>query len=62
MPRSLRHLLFSLVLGFHNAWEHDDADLHDLARRHRIAYSHPGMHPLDRPARSFFWAESSLAN
>ena len=62
IPRALRDVLFSMLLGFHNAWAYDDAGLDDLLHNHRLAYRFPGEYPLDRPEPRFFWGESSLAN
>jgi hypothetical protein len=59
----LRSLMFSLVLGFHNAFEHDAAGFDERARRR--ATVRPwlvGHHPLNDPARCFFWQCSSLLN
>ena len=62
MPEALRSILFSLMLGFHNAWEQDDAALDELGQRFRVAYQAPVDHALARPERCFFWGESSLLN
>lgn len=62
MPRAFRTFLFSLLLGFHNAWEQDDASLEEISGRFRAEYRGPVGHVLDHPERCFFWGESSLLN
>lgn len=62
MPQALRSILFSMILGFHNAWELDDRGLEELGIRSRAEYREPIAHPLERPERCFFWGESSLLN
>lgn len=62
MGRAFRELLFALVLGFHNAWEQDEASLEELSVRFRATYRESMDHALERPARCFFWGESSLLN
>jgi hypothetical protein len=57
----IRAVLFSLLMGFHNALEHDGRGVSGhraprIERRHRVE-------PEARsPARCFFWAGSSLLN
>ncbi|MEZ4755921.1 MAG: hypothetical protein R2817_03730 [Flavobacteriales bacterium] len=58
---ALRAVLFSLLIGFHNALEQDDrgADERRVPRIERRYWVEPeGV----SPARCFFWAESSLLN
>lgn len=62
VPQALRSVLFSLILGFHNAWEQDDRGLEELGIRFRAEYREPLAHPLHHPERCFFWGESSLLN
>jgi hypothetical protein len=62
MPTALRSIVFSIVLGFHNAWEQDDRGLEELSMRFQAEYREPLDHVLDRPERCFFWGESSLLN
>ncbi len=62
MPRSLRTLIFSMLLGFHNAWDQDDAALEELSVRFKAEYRSPIGHVLDDPEHCFFWGESSLLN
>jgi hypothetical protein len=50
------------VLGFHNAWEQDDAALEDLGMRIRADRPDPRNEALEHPERCFFWLESSLLN
>jgi hypothetical protein len=58
---ALRAVLFSMLIGFHNALEQDDRGMEEhrgprIERRHWVA-------PEARsPARCFFWAGSSLLN
>jgi hypothetical protein len=58
----LRGLVLALVLGFHNAWEQDDAALEDLGMRIRADRPDPCNEALEHPERCFFWLESSLLN
>jgi len=60
--RHVRTVLFSLLIGFHNAWEQDERGMEELAMRFRAEYREPVGHPLDHPERCFFWGESSLLN
>jgi len=60
--RALRSMLFSVLLGFHNAWEMDDAGLEELSARFHIAHREPVDQVLSTPERCFFWGESSLLN
>jgi len=62
MPRAFRSMLFGLLLGFHNAWEQDDASLEELGAGLYAAYREPMGHPLARPGACFFWGSSSLLN
>lgn len=62
MAQRLRSVLFSLLLGFHNAWAHDDAALEEVAVHIRLAQHDPLADALSRPARCFFWNASSLLN
>jgi len=62
MPKILRSVLFSMVLGFHNALEQDDASLEDLRPAMRVHLPDHGASLLARPERCFFWGSSSLAN
>jgi hypothetical protein len=55
-------MLFSVLLGFHNAWEMDDAGLEELSARFHIAHREPVDQVLSTPERCFFWGESSLLN
>lgn len=58
----VRSLIFSLLVGFHNAWEQDDKALEELGVRFRIEHRLSTEHPLAHPERCFFWGESSLLN
>lgn len=58
----LRSVAFSMVLGFHNAMEQEDHGLEELRMRFHTELRAPVGHPLERPERCFFWAESSLMN
>ncbi len=58
----LRSVVFSMLLGFHNALEQDAAGLDEQGRTVRAEYREPARTGLDDPARCFFWGESSLAN
>ncbi|MBL8001175.1 MAG: hypothetical protein JNL05_04355 [Flavobacteriales bacterium] len=60
MARHLRSFLFSLLLGFHNAWTHDDAALEEVTVRIRTPHREAGHEALNDPARCFFWGRSSL--
>lgn len=60
--RSLRGLLFSMLLGFHNAWEQDDAALDEVNGLVRVVRWEPRPDAFSRPERCFFWAASSLLN
>lgn len=62
MPAALRSIVFSLILGFHNALEQDDRGLEELSMRFQAEYREPLDHALEHPARCFFWGESSLLN
>jgi len=62
MPAALRSIVFSMVLGFHNAWEQDERSLEELSMRFQAEYREPLDHVLDHPERCFFWGESSLLN
>jgi|688.fasta_scaffold43546_2 hypothetical protein len=62
VPGPLRSVVFSLLLGFHNAMEQDAAGLDDQGRTVRAEYREPARTGLDDPARCFFWGGSSLAN
>ena len=62
MARTLRSMVLSMLLGFHNAWEQDDAALDDLAVQFRVEYREPNGLALQHPERCFFWNESSLLN
>jgi len=54
--------MFSVLLGFHNALEQDDAALEEVAVHIRIAHHEPLAHLLARPERCFLWNASSLLN
>jgi hypothetical protein len=62
VPPSLRSVVFSMLLGFHNAMEQDVAGLDEQGRTVRADYREPARTGIDDPARCFFWGESSLAN
>lgn len=62
LQRRFRSLFFSVVLGFHNALEQDEAALEEVAVQIRIAHHDPLAFDLSRPERCFFWNESSLMN
>ncbi len=62
MLRWVRTSLLSLLLGFHNALEQDDAALEELAVHIRVAHHDPYSALLARPERCFFWNGSSLLN
>ncbi|MCW5897658.1 MAG: hypothetical protein KIT10_00175 [Flavobacteriales bacterium] len=62
MRRAARSILFSLLIGFHNAWEQDDRGLEELAIRFQTSYREPMSNPLASPHSCFFWGESSLLN
>lgn len=55
-------MIFSLLVGFHNAWELDDKALEELGVRFRIEHRLHTEHALAHPERCFFWGESSLLN
>jgi hypothetical protein len=58
----MRTLLFTVLLGFHNALEQDDAVLEEVAVHIRIAHHDPLATLLARAGRCFFWNGSSLLN
>lgn len=58
----VRSLLFSMLVGFHNAWDQDDRSLEELGIRFRFEHREFAEHPLARPERCFFWGQSSLLN
>ena len=62
MTRLARTWLLSMILGFHNAWEQDDADLDDLGIRVYSDHRAFAAAELAFPERCFFWGESSLLN
>jgi len=62
LQRRFRSLMFSVLLGFHNALEQDDAALEEVAVHIRIAHHDPLAHLLARPERCFLWNASSLLN
>ena len=62
MLLGMRTLLFTVLLGFHNALEQDDADLEEIAVHIRIDHRDPLEDLLVRSERCFFWNRSSLMN
>ncbi len=60
--RSLRGLLFSMLLGFHNAIEQDEADLKSMSGAFRLVQVDPGLLGHSDLASSFLWGSSSMAN
>lgn len=62
MPQAFRSVLFSLLIGFHNAWEQDDLAFDEPSARYRVIHRMPVDPALQRPARCFFWGISSLLN
>jgi len=54
--------MLAMVLGFHNAFEQDEASLETVAAHHRQEYRAPIPMGMEDPARCFFWAESPLLN
>jgi hypothetical protein len=59
--QAFRALLFSMLIGFHNALEQDDRGV-DEGRGPRIERRHWVEPEAGSPARYYFWAESSLLN
>ena len=59
--QAFRAALFSLLIGFHNAFEQDDRAV-DEHRGPRIERRHWVEPEAGSPARCHFWAESSLLN
>ena len=51
-----------MLLGFHNAWEQEEADLADLGMRIHADLRGLDSPELAYPERCFFWGESSLLN
>lgn len=62
MARTFRTVFFTVLLGFHNSWEQEDASLEELARGIHRTWQVPMDHALERPERCFFWEASSLLN
>jgi hypothetical protein len=62
LVRSLRGLLFSMLLGFHNALEQDDAELDTLSGAFRLVQTAPDQLGQADLARTFLWGHSGLAN
>ena len=62
LVRSLRGLLFSALLGFHNALEQDDADLTTMTGSFRLVQTAPDQLGQVDLARTFLWGHSGLAN
>lgn len=62
MAAALRSMVLSLLLGFHNAFNQEDAALEELGAHVRVAHHDPLALLLARPERCFFWGESSLLN
>ena len=62
MLLGMRTLLFTVLLGFHNALEQDDADLEEIAVHIRNDHQDPLATLLARAGRCFFWNGSSLLN
>ena len=62
VPQAFRSVLFSLLIGFHNAWEQDDLAFDEPSARYRVIHRMPVDPALQRPARCFFWGISSLLN
>lgn len=60
--RPLRGLLFSMLLGFHNALEQDDADLTTMTGSFRLVQTVPDELGQVDLARTFLWGHSGLAN
>lgn len=58
MHSLLRGLVFSFVLGLYRAWDEHDPLADPLGSHIR----HLPAHPLEQPARTFFWGVSSMAN
>lgn len=58
---ALRAVLFSLLIGFHNALEQDDRGVEDQGAL-RIELREPKDGRLAHPERTFIWLESSLLN
>ena len=61
MTDHLRALLFSMLMGFHNALEQDDLGLEDQGA-FRIEHREPNEGRAVHPERTFIWLESSLLN
>lgn len=57
-----RSVMLAMVLGFHNAFEQEEASLETVAAHHRQEYRAPVLAGLDDPARCYFWGESPLLN
>lgn len=62
MARRFRTVLFSLLLGFHNALEGEESALEAPGVLVRTALPDPNAAYLAHPARCFFWNASSLLN
>lgn len=62
MPQAFRSVLFSLLIGFHNAWDQDDLSLDEPSARYRVIHRMPVDPALHSPARCYFWGISSLLN
>lgn len=62
MARIARSWILSMLLGFHNAWEQEEADLADLGMRIHADLRGLDSPELAYPERCFFWGESSLLN
>lgn len=59
---SLRGMLFSILLGFHNALEQDDAELDTLSGAFRLVQTAPEQLGQADLARTFLWGQSAFAN
>jgi hypothetical protein len=62
LVRSLRGMLFSMLLGFHNALEQDEAELDTLSGTFRLVQTAPDQLGHADLARTFIWGHSGLAN
>jgi hypothetical protein len=58
----LRGMLFSMLLGFHNALEQDEAELTTISGAFRLVQTAPDQPGQADLARTFIWGHSGLAN
>jgi hypothetical protein len=62
MARIARTWLLSMLIGFHNALEHEEDGLAELGIRIQAEHPDPSHLLLADPARCFFFGQSSLLN